>query len=533
MSPHLTRRLLAGLPLLAVIGSNGCSAPDRDGNQAAASPTATTPASVPTPIQPATPAAAVTATPAAAVPSAAELYRLVAPVALFPDRLLAQVLAAATHPDQIAAEADMLRQNPGLNAAALQAALTPQPWDPAVKGLASFPDVLNQMDRSPAWTAALGRAYTSDSTDLMNAVQVLRQRAVNQGHLKSTPQQTVVSRTVTTQTVTSGELVPAPQSYVEIEPTQPDVVYVPSYNPALVYGQDYGAWPGYYEADGGFDAGWSGGLIGFGAGIAVGALLSHPWGWHHWGMHWGGPPPPGAGMDGWRAPSVYYDQRHYNVQNISIHDNRQGFAAGGFRRPPVGMGAGQAAGGPIGRSGGGYGPPGGHWQTPQFNQRLNAHTWGQGAASAPELSRGPTFQAHAGPQGGSGWSPQAMPGQHSHPVSYIHNDAAGSRQPPTGLHVSTRAPGQAMPSGSFRGFQQTGEVPQQRSTPFNREPGFHQEGGFNPAQRGFGGGMRPAGQTFRPQPSFQQHQAPVFHPAPAPRPAPQGHPHEGGGGHHR
>lgn len=530
MSPHLTRRLLAGLPLLAVIGSNGCSAPDRDGNQAA--PTAMAPASVPTPSQPAAPATAATAAPAA-VPSAAELYRLVAPVALFPDRLLAQVLAAATHPDQIAAEADMLRQNPGLNAAALQAALTPQPWDPAVKGLASFPDVLNQMDRSPAWTAALGRAYANDSTDLMNAVQVLRHRAMNQGHLKNTPQQTVVSRTVTTQTVTTGELVPAPQSYVEIEPAQPDVVYVPSYNPALVYGEDYGAWPGYYEAQGGFDAGWSGGLIGFGTGIAVGALLSHPWGWRHWGMHWGGPPPPGGSIDGWRAPSVYYDQRHYDIQNISIHDNRQGFTAGGFRRPPVGMGAGQAAGGPIGRPGGGYGPPGGHWQTPQFNQRLNAHAWGQGAASAPELSRGPTFQAHAGPQGGSGWSPQPMAGQHSHPVSYIHNDSAGSRQPPAGLHVSTRAPGQVMQSEGFRGFQRAGEAPQQRSAPFNRESGFHQEGGFHPDPRGFGNGMRPAGQTFRPQPSFQQHQAPVFHPAPAPRPAPQGHPHEGGGGHHR
>lgn len=498
MSRLLSRHLLASLSLLAGITAEGCSSPDHSPAAAA------TPAAQPPSPAPAIPAAPRSAPPVAAAAAttptgglqAGQLYQLVAPVALFPDKLLAMVLAGSTHPDQIAAEAAMLQQNPGLSPRELQAALTPQPWDPAVKGLASFPRVLAQMARSPQWTAALGQAYARDPTDLMNAVQTLRQRALSQGHLKSGPQQTVVTRTVTTQTATVGEVVPAPQAYVEIEPAQPEVVYVPDYDPASVYGEDYGLWPGYAMDAGsygyGYDygPGWTEGMIGFGTGIAVGALLSHPWGWSHWGMHWGGPPPPGQGWGDWRAPAVYYDQRHYNVQHI--HDIRPAAGPGGF-----------GAGG-MGGAAQGPGMTGGHWPRPQFDPHLNAHAW-----SSNGIGAGASW-AHAGPDGNR--IQMTPPALHSHPVSYIHQASAGPGLRSAGMPAFGSGRNVMMRQASWNA-PQTGR-------------GFEaarQAGGFQHSQESFHPAMHAAGPSFRPMPSF--------HPAPPPRAAPA--PHEGGGGHHR
>jgi hypothetical protein len=133
----------------------------------------------------ATPAAASTYTPL----SADQLYQLVSPVALFPDKLLAQVLAGAGYPDQISAADNWLAQNRGLQPAALTAAAGAQPWDPSVRGLVQFPDVLDQMAKNIPWTTALGSAYLNDPTDVMNAIQVMRQRAAAKGTLKTSPQQ--------------------------------------------------------------------------------------------------------------------------------------------------------------------------------------------------------------------------------------------------------------------------------------------------------------------------------------------------------
>src|SRR6516164_1444439 len=126
-----------------------------------------------------------------ATPTADELYQLVAPIALFPDNLVAQVLAASTYPDQVTAAHTWLQQNSNLKGDQLMQAVDKQQWDNSIKGLTEFPDVLNQMATNLSWTSALGDAYFNFPKDVMNAVQVMRQRASAAGNLKSNQQQAV------------------------------------------------------------------------------------------------------------------------------------------------------------------------------------------------------------------------------------------------------------------------------------------------------------------------------------------------------
>ena len=195
-----------------------------------------------------------------------QLDQLVAPVALYPDTLLGQVFIASTYPLEIV-EASRWRQDPAnanLQGDQLANALIQQPWDPSVKSLVAFPDVLSMMDKNLQWTEQLGDAFLAQQTDVSNSVQNLRQRAETAGHLASSPQQTVEGG----------------QGAIVIQPAQPNVVYVPSYNPQVVYGAwPYASYPPYYfPASGGYYYG-NQGLIGFGAGIAVANLF---WGWDSW-----------------------------------------------------------------------------------------------------------------------------------------------------------------------------------------------------------------------------------------------------------
>src|SRR5580704_10005536 len=153
--------------------------------------------------------------------SADELQQLVAPIALYPDALVAQILGAATFPDQITQANDWLQQNKSLTGSALMQAVDKQPWDPSVKALTQFPSVLDNMVKNLSWTSALGETYHTQAADLMSAVQVLRAKAKAAGNLKSGSQITVVQQ--------------SPQTIV-IQPTNPQVVYVPQYNPTVVYG---------------------------------------------------------------------------------------------------------------------------------------------------------------------------------------------------------------------------------------------------------------------------------------------------------
>jgi hypothetical protein len=198
-----------------------------------------------------------------------QLQQLVAPIALYPDSLVAQILAASTFPEQVVEADRWVQEHPDLQGDALGQAVDQQPWDPSVKALTAFPSVLGNMDKNLSWTSSLGDAYYNQQQDVMDAVQVMRQRAQEAGNLKTTPQQTVT---------TQG-------STIVVQPANPEVVYVPAYDPWLVYGGPIMAWPGWYP----YPGIWFGGpYLSFGPGFGIGFFGGFGWGWGHWGFNWGG-----------------------------------------------------------------------------------------------------------------------------------------------------------------------------------------------------------------------------------------------------
>ena len=202
--------------------------------------------------------------------SAAELQALVAPIALYPDSLVAQVLSASTFPDQVAIADYWLQQNKSMTGGARMQAVDKQSWDPSVKALTEFPSVLEDLAKNLTWTSSLGEAYHNQQTDVMTAIQTLRAQAKAAGNLKSSSQITVVQQ--------------SPQVIV-IQPANPQIVYVPQYNPALIYGTPYVV-PGYT-----LGTVAAAGIIGFGAGIAVGAMMGGgccSWGYSAWNCGWHG-----------------------------------------------------------------------------------------------------------------------------------------------------------------------------------------------------------------------------------------------------
>jgi len=195
------------------------------------------------------------------------LEQLVVPIALYPDGLLSQVLAAATFPVQIVEADRWLHENAGLSNDQLAAEADRQPWDPGVKALIEFPSVLDSLDKNLSWTSALGDAYFNQPQDVMNAVQEMRRRAQDAGNLKSTSQMAVASE--------------GPD--ITIGPTDPDVVYVPTYNPWIVYGEPIPVFPGFFL---GADIGVP--VISFGFRVPIGPVFGrYGWGWHRWGVNWG------------------------------------------------------------------------------------------------------------------------------------------------------------------------------------------------------------------------------------------------------
>ena len=195
-----------------------------------------------------------------------ELSQMLAPIALYPDSLLANVLVAATFPLEVVSADRWVKQNKGLGAEPLNAALDKMKWDLSVKALVPFPEVLAMMSEKLDWTQALGAAFLAQQKDVMDTVQKLRARAQAEGNLKSSNEQKVVDQ----------------NNVIAIEPANPTMVYVPSYNPQEVYGAwPYPAYPPYsYYPYGGTVAA---GVLGFAAGVAVGAAWNGGWGNWNWG----------------------------------------------------------------------------------------------------------------------------------------------------------------------------------------------------------------------------------------------------------
>ncbi|MEK7320769.1 MAG: DUF3300 domain-containing protein [Pseudomonadota bacterium] len=202
-----------------------------------------------------------------------QLDQLLAPVALYPDALLSQVLMASTYPADVASAAEWSKSNQSLSGDAATKAVEGEPWDPSVKSLAAFPSVMDMMGRQPQWVESVGDAFLAQPDDVMDSVQRLRVQAQKAGTLKSNEQQKVVTQQSGGTTI------------VQIEPASPQVVYVPSYNPTVVYGAwPYPAYPpAYYPPPPGsvFATSLVAG-IGFGLGVAA---VNSMWGGFNWGSH--------------------------------------------------------------------------------------------------------------------------------------------------------------------------------------------------------------------------------------------------------
>jgi hypothetical protein len=285
-----------------------------------------TPPSPPPPAIPAPQAASQTATdpstesnsaPAPAPLSSDQLNALVAPIALYPDALVAQVLAASANPDQVAYADDWLAQNKSLTGTALAQAVDQQSWDPSVKALTQFPSVLDNLAHNLSWTSSLGQAFANQQADVMSAVQAMRAKAMAAGTLQSSSQVTVVQQSPST---------------IVIQPANPQVVYVPQYNPAVVYGSPvvvplYAPPPVPVAAVG----------LYFGSGITIGASFGGGWsggggwGWHAWNVNWGGWGGGGGGGTVIYNNNTYINNRTWNTTNYNNYHPWGPNNPGGYR----------------------------------------------------------------------------------------------------------------------------------------------------------------------------------------------------------
>jgi len=301
-----------------------------------------------------------------------QLQQLVAPIALYPDSLVAQILAASTFPEQVVEADRWVQDHPDLKDQALAQAVDQQPWDASVKALTAFPSVLGNMDKNISWTSSLGDAYYNQQQDVMDAVQFMRKKAQQAGNLKTTQQQNVT-------TDDYGD--------IEIAPVNPQVVYIPAYDPWLIYGYSILPWPGWYE----YPGIWFGGpYLYFGLGFGIGWFGGFGWGWGHWGWDWHHHYP------------IFDHHRYYSMSRTFYNRNYfyGGGARGGVR--PSGHGAFNRPGGvarpfegsrPAAR---GYAPPRG-----QSGTRSGPFSnYDHGGESRSYSSRGSSSMG--APRGGAG-----------------------------------------------------------------------------------------------------------------------------------
>ncbi|SBW06139.1 conserved exported hypothetical protein [uncultured delta proteobacterium] len=384
--------------------------------------------------------------------SAAQLEQLAAPVALYPDALVSQVLMAATYPLEVVSAARWAEDNAKLQGDALDAAVQKQPWDPSVKSLVKFPQVLRMMNDKLDWMEQLGNAFLAQPKDVMDAVQRLRAKAEAQGNLTSNAQQTV-----TTQAASGSS-----SKVIVIQPAQPDVIYVPTYNPTVVYGAwPYPANPPYAWYPPGYVAGTA--LLSFGVGVAVGYSM---WGYPDWhGGHvdinvnnythfTGGPPPPPpprpSGGPGPRPPAGQGprpggDVWSHNPDHRGNVPYTNAKVAEQFRRPGQSgpspaqqrinareafRGRSDAA---IGRQSPGKLPSGGHISRPGGGE----HSPGQLRQNAPErrqiertTQRGSVFQGLQ--NHGAGSRGEWQRGTQSRQIMRAHPDGGGFHPPAGG-----------------------------------------------------------------------------------------------------
>lgn len=361
---------------------------------------------------------------------AAQLEQLVAPIALYPDALVAQILTASTYPAQVSAAAQWIQSMPGASPDQIAAASSQAQWDPSVKALTAFPQVLEWLGGNLQWATAVGNAYYNQPQDVLDTIQVMRQRAEQAGNLQPTPQEQVTED----------------QGNIEIAPANPDDVYVPTYDPWTAYGAPVPAYPGFnfLSTMGSF----IGPAVQFGMSFGMGAFMHTPFGLLAWGLDWLG-------------HSILFDNGAYWTHSREVRD--WGFAHGGprwggserafnrgygrfgdrgsfaqnYRHQPMAI-----HGGEYGRSG--YGVYGN-----RFAQRQGNGAYGQrgyGGYGNAYASRGQEYGRGYGQQAFGRMPSASRPEAYGRPQPY-----AGGRSPYDGSYGGAR---QMAQNGGTRGFRE-------------------------------------------------------------------------------
>jgi hypothetical protein len=381
-----------------------------------------------------------------------ELDQVVAPIALYPDELLSQIFMASTYPLEIVQADRWVKKNPDLKGDPLAVELEKQPWDPSVKSLVNFPQVLDMMSDQLDWTVKLGDAFLAQQKQVMDTVQTLRAKAQKEGNLKSNEQQTVVVEPATAT---------APQVIV-VQPSNPQVIYVPTYNPTVVYGVwAYPAYPPPYYPPPYYNPGAA--IVGFGVGVAVGMA---------WGYAWGG--------CNWHGGNVNVNvNRNINVNNTRINHNsyRNQINGGGGRN-----GQGNWQHNPSHRDGVGY------------RDKATAQQYGRGSSDQAQRARDSyRGQSDAGRQN---------LGNDSARNGSVGNNSArtGANRPSQGQGAGRASPSQGARGGAFddvgrgstaRTDSQRGQSSRQGAGGAGRSSGgAGRSGGGGGGGRGGGGGGR-------------------------------------------
>ncbi len=359
-----------------------------------------------------------------------QLEQLVAPIALYPDQLVAQILTASTYPAQITAADQMVRSMNGAPPEQIaQSAGAQTSWDPSIKALTAFPQVLAMLDGNLQWTAGLGNAYYNQPQDVLETIQVLRERAQQSGNLQSTPQEQIVQQ----------------PNYIQIQPADPQYIYVPSYNPWYVYGAPIAPYPTFAFGTSGL---YIGGGVEYGLGFAVAPFFRFPY-FSAWGCDW-------------RGGGVLFNHGSYWSHSHEVHD--WGFAHGGRRWD--------------GGHGGSYGGYGGR-ESARFgnyhNQPLDVHNgngfnrspMGRGFGGPQQPFAGRPQQGFGHLEGGGPMRPQA-PGQQAYgrmPPAIGRPEPFQGRMQPYGGQPFTGRPPMAGGPQNFGGRPRTVPRPMPAPSP--------------------------------------------------------------------
>jgi hypothetical protein len=351
-----------------------------------------------------------------------KLDSLVAPIALYPDPLLAQTLAVSTYPLEIIQLQQWMANNKHLTDQALADAVEKQTWDPSVQAMAAFPDVVKLLGDNVAWAMDLGNAFLAQPADVMDAVQRMRAKAQGKGNLKTSAQQTVE-----TQTVDNGEQV------IVIEPADPEMVYVPSYNPTVIYGDIGYAYPAMYYPAAGYYA--TGAAFAFGVGVALGAAWSGGWGYNC----------------GWAQGDININNNNKYVNNFNKNNNINPGSK------PSKPGGGKWQHNPQHRGGAPYGDKG---TANKYGGRSRSQPIGATGANPPRIGSG-IGAGNAGtnrPGGGTGLGGPGSTGINRAGVASGHGSGnAGGNRPVRGSGFGNGASGGIRTSGVSSGTGGSGD----------------------------------------------------------------------------